>query len=207
MARTVAEIEADIAEAKSQGQPPMGAVLRGLRAELKALSEPEPAAEVTVEVAPAAPEVVPEPEKSPPVDDPTEDLMYSTEWRFIEKACAEIDLASNGNQGKLPKKLYNVLMMKVKIRRIALEVVRQVGVGAEWPQWAALGRNEDTGDLLPPKPVEPEEPAVEAEEVAPKATAGGMPVRGKSPGRDDILQRVRGAAPVNPAEMPVGVST
>jgi len=95
----------------------------------------------------------------------------TAEWRFVERTCAELNLnLTGGSAGDIVKKIYNQIKAKVTAWRMTREVVAEIGIGAEWPQFAALNRNPSTGAKLPAQP----EPApVEAD---PAATEAGMPI-------------------------------
>jgi hypothetical protein len=147
MSRTVAEVEADIASAKASGEKPMGKRLRALRDELKAATAP--ACVVDVIAATAAPTRMVE---SASIETPASDPFATDEWRFIDRACSEIKIEADGSMGNAVKKVYNELDAKVKVWRIARQIVAQVGIGNKWPQWVTLGRNPSTGEKEAPKP-------------------------------------------------------
>jgi hypothetical protein len=174
MSRTVAEVEADIASAKASGEKPMGKRLRALRDELKAATAP--ACEVVASAAPAPAARMAALNTPDPLPDSTEaigrlssyvremertnermaaetpDPFDTDEWRFIDRACSEIKIEADGSMGNAVKKVYNELDAKVKVWRIARQIVAQVGIGNKWPQWVTLGRNPSTGEKEAPKP-------------------------------------------------------
>lgn len=194
MPRTVAEIEAEIAATKAEKVHPMSARVRALRDELKAAKNPAPVPEkgldgqvAYMQFASNAGNIeVSTSGFVAPVCDP-----YSTdEWKFIEKACAEFELSDTGNQSRIVKRLYQAIDAKLKVWRLAREIVAQVGIGKEWPQFSALGRDENTGQKVAPKPVvAPKAP------VAPTVTEAGMPVRSREPSKAEILAGVTGGDP------------
>lgn len=206
MARTVEEIKADYATRKGQGVHVMSKEMRALRAEIKALEAPEdettgvqtPQAEVQVNLDPAPAAAVPE---HPPVprsafaDGAVRSVYDSDEWRFIEKAIAEIEIeARSGSQTGQFKAIYHQLDAKVKmwrrIRRLALEV----GEGGEWPQFGTLGMDPRTGLPIEAKPEPapaPVEPPAPENAPGPPATEGGMPVHTR-PFKDQIKDFVMG---------------
>jgi len=123
--------------------------------------------------------------------DSQESNPYDTdEWRFIEKACAEVEIPKSGSVTGLVKWGYSVLDAKVKIWRISREIVKQVGIGEKWPQYKDLGRSNETGEPLPPKPAPA--PVAASPEPRPTETEGGMPIRPGVPSAADIMATVAG---------------
>ena len=123
--------------------------------------------------------------------DSHESNPYDTdEWRFIEKACAEVEIPKSGSVTGLVKWGYSVLDAKVKIWRISREIVKQVGIGEKWPQYKDLGRSNETGEPLPPKPAPA--PVAASPEPRPTETEGGMPIRPGVPSAADIMATVAG---------------
>lgn len=183
MARPVVEIEADIEAAKAAGDK---TALNRLRAEKMRAGRGKPKeAEVTVAPPPtqtvSGANHVDAPAADPDYDaavsaskgwQKPKDVLNTAEWRFIEKAIAEanVDFTSGAMTG-LAKKLYNILVAKVTLWRMAHEVVEQVGVGNEWPQWSALGRNESTGRKLSEELKASPPPAPAPVPVAPRRAA------------------------------------
>lgn len=211
--RTPDEIAAEIEALKAGPNPPHGnsAKMRGLRAELRAAEEaeqvrlmrgdPPPAAEarqskdaetgVVHTWSAGSPGVLAVDWTGRPVQGPSP--FDSEEWRFLTKACAEVQLESRGNQTGVVKKFYNELWAKLTVWRLAREIVEQVGIGGTWPQWVTLGRNDSTGEKLPASRQKPA-PAPAAP-AATNQTAGGMPLRGRAPSREEILKSVAGGDP------------
>lgn len=119
----------------------------------------------------------------------------SEEWKFIQRCVAELDV--NFQSSIQTKQVYHSLVAKVKNWRIAHRIVEQLGVGATWPLFTALGIKDNSGDPIhehsvlsdvwipgwvPPSP-EPEEPEPElppigapVAETPPLVTEGGMPL-------------------------------
>lgn len=206
MTRRPEEIQADIDAEKAKGTHHMAAALRVLREELKAAT-----ATVSAEVdAPAGVvvSVTPEPvvtlgaECS--VEVPATPAVDTAEVDFIEKAIAntEIDFSSGQLTGVV-KKLYNILWAKLTLWRISRDIVKQIGPGGEWPQWAALGRNDSTGRKEEEKPAT----VVPARPVAcpaPAVTEGGMPIRSARPTAADILASVTGGDPRSGLKQEIG---
>lgn len=167
MPRSVSEIEAEMAAAKEAKVHPASAKMRALRAELDAangVASTQTSAESAVSA------------DASPAPDP----YQSDEWRFIEKACAEVRIEADGSMTNAAKKVYNVLDAKLKVWRIARAVVAQVGIGNKWPQFTDLGRDPNTGELLSEKAARttansPPTPAPAA--PAPRVTDAGMPIR------------------------------
>lgn len=176
MPRTVSEIEAEMSAAKAEGVHAQSAKMRALRAErdaVKAAPMPGDAPPATVTL-PAGTVVVGEETPVCAESDP-----YKTaEWEFIQQAIAEteVDFKSGAMTG-VAKKMFNILDMKVRLWRMAREMVAQVGIGADWPQWAALGRDENTGQKIATRPAPPARPV----DPVPAVTEGGMPIRPKVP--------------------------
>ncbi len=184
MTRTAEAIRAEMDHLKASGIHHMSKQVRDLRAEL-ADAEGE-----TVEVETPA-------ESPAPIDvaisstfADMSDPMDTDEWRFVEKACAEVQIGQRGSQTDIIKKCYNELWAKLTVWRAARDLVLRIGVGNPWPQFAALGVCGRTGQPLPAKPPEPE-----AAPSAPTQTAGGMPVRSHAPSASDILATVTGGDP------------
>lgn len=192
MQRTPEAIREDMKVARSAGCPPMGAKMRALRAELKeaegassAPPSPAPAAAPTpfAETVGAVSAFDADFEKQ--FAQPARSPYDSDEWRFIEKCAAELASRTDGMSTGRVKKAYNDLELKVRLWRIAREIVLEVGVGAEWPQWTALQRDESTGKKVEKKPAVP----APAPAAAPAATAATPIV----PPGESILAAASGA--------------
>lgn len=214
-----AEIEDLRAAAEAAGKKPSGLKLGKLRGELiDALKQENADLRACAEMGPVT---APDPDAGLEGFDQdlvdAEDPHKSDEWAFIEKSIAELQLnLTGGNMTDVAKKLYNQLRAKLRIWRIARDIVDQVGTGGDWPQWNMLNRNSSTGEVLPEKPAEPEpvaEPVAEAPVEG--VTPGGMPIHAAAPSQNDILATVTGGDPraavqaqieerSRPAERPVG---
>lgn len=189
MPRTPEEIRSEMEAAKAAGEDGRSGRMRSLKAELKEAEAALDGSDGTDDVeAPDTWSIYP-----PAVSVPDGANVYaSDEWRFVEKALAELEPEiGKGTYVGAAKKLYNVLDAKVKIWRVARDVMKRVGVGKRWPQWTALGLDDTTGEPLPPRPVPP--PA--AVPQAPKVSEAGMPVRPAAPSPADILAHVTGGDP------------
>lgn len=196
MARSVDAIEADLEALRLQGVHGNAKEMVKLKLELQAAQDADSGAEMPPQQDPEPMEVGPvtaEPGAAAevPALDPAD--FDSDEWQFIQKACAEVQTPKGGIASGLVKTLYNTLKAKVRIWRLAREIVGQVGIGGEWPQWSALGRNNSTGELLPPPEPEPE-PVLSQEEFAAAVTEGGMPVRDAAPSPEAIREAVTGGS-------------
>jgi hypothetical protein len=199
MARTVEEIQAELESVRAAGEHHMSARCRALRAELRELTgvSPEKAGADDDSVTEPAP--VPAPTETVPAKvclhaHAPEDPYASPEWAFLERACAEVELQHHGNQSDIVKKFYQELQAKVLVWRMAREIVQEVGIGNDWPQWGALGRNPSTGKKDPkfaPRP----QPEPTPEPAMPPVTDAGMPIRSRQPSKRDIIAAVVGGDP------------
>lgn len=182
MSRTVAEIEAEIASLKAAGEHQATGRMKALRAE-KALA-----------VAADAVKDTPSDEFGDMPAMPHADPFTTPEWEFIQRSIATTELEFKpGLMTGMAKKMFHVLSAKVMLWRMANDIVKQVGVGNEWPTWQALGRNDDTGAILTEKPAAPRLVAPPA--PAPAVTEGGMPMVSTAPPMDQteaMKQAIRG---------------
>jgi hypothetical protein len=174
MPRPIEAILADISSAKAAGEKPMGALLRRLRAELKEAegTAAAPASPVPAEPAPSETATDRGPLWTADFALSTASPLDSDEWRFIEKCAAELASRTDGMSTGRVKKAYNDLELKVRLWRIAREIVQEVGIGAEWPQWTALDRDESTGKKRDKKTAAAPAPAPQPEVAAPLPAAG-----------------------------------
>lgn len=175
MARTVAEIEADIAARKAAGVHPAKkemAVLRAELAEAKALlSPPAPSATPSAETASTTTSA------STATVFPADDGIDPEEMRFAMECVAGLELPLNTQISGIVSKIYDRLRAQMRVRRILIDVMKQAGRGGEWPQWATLGRDDSTGEPVKKAPVKPTI-VRDPEPVAapPPAPAAGAPV-------------------------------
>lgn len=203
MPRTAEEIQADIDAAKAAGLDGRSARVKELKAELKgATTLPREQKVLTAADADADLAGTPRPD-NPSVPAPVVPAIstsaglpgasaYETdEWRFIENAIAEAEIDLKGASATgIVKATYNVVDAKLKVWRMCREIVAQVGIGNEWPQFSALGRNDRTGAKVEPKPAPPPPPAVPAAPpAAPTRSAGAEAMIGASMGADDSAAR------------------
>lgn len=216
MSRTAAEVEAEYATLKGQGVHHMTKQMKALRAELKALGGPPstgrsgrkreapgiptPQAEVTVEVAPAPAAAIPAapadfrytfPPALPAWGPPASTVYDTDEWKFIEKAIAEISVeARTGSHTGQFKDIYHQLGMKVKMWRRVRQIVQDVGEGGDWPAFGELKVKASDGMPLPleapaPAPV-PDNGAI------PDNTEGGMPIN-PNPTPEEVMAMMGGS--------------
>lgn len=191
MPRTVEEIDAEIARLKSEGVHQSAKPIRLLRDEKAALLNPTPKVQAPEAVFTSQVGVCQSVSSGGGTAIWVPSPHNSDEWRFIEKACAEIQIETEGTMSNAVKKIYNVLEAKVKMWRLARGIVEKVGVGGKWPQFSALNINPSTGEPLPP-PI----PVLKPSMPGPVAdvTPSGMPVLAGRPGRDEIIATVTGGA-------------
>lgn len=172
MARTLAEVDADLERLRAGGVDMRTAPAKALRDE-RALIEAQDAVMDDL-----------------PAEVPSEgtDPHKTAEWAFIQQAIASTEMEFKpGLMTGMAKKMFHVLAAKVTLWRIANDIVRQVGIGNEWPQWTALGRNEDTGAIVLDKPPPPAIVRSSASvEIAPTVTMGGMPIVNTAPPMDQM---------------------
>lgn len=204
MPRSVEEIEAAMAQAKADGEPPMGKVLRALREELKAAQNPADAAGAAGPDEPApfdasasdtvVAKILPQVYGDRPLAPEPPQRGFCSEQEFIDDTLSKIAASiefKGGTLNNIVEKIYERLDAVLKARRVVVEIVQDLGEGATWPQWMALNRNGSTGAKLPPRP----EPAPRVVPVAPSVTEGGMPVRSARPSSAEILSTVAGGDP------------
>lgn len=206
MPRTSQDIQADIDAAKSRGVHQASREMKALRKELAAVN-------ATTTESNASGASSPQPAVSESAAGTANaDPLKSDEWRFIEKVIAEMQIEfSKGSTTGAMKKIYNELDARIKMWRLSREIVAQIGPGNEWPQWAALGRNDSTG-RREDRPAPPPRPVV-APDPVPPTTEGGMPIRSAKPPDSEILAQFGGAAEMvaasiasraRPAPVPAG---
>lgn len=201
MPRTVAEIESEMSKLRAEGVHHSTKEMKTLRDELKSIGAgdaPVPSQE-TVDLAAvdlAAADIASIGTRTETLGSAIEveakyesaDPLQSDEWAFIQKSIAEIEVKFDGQNGHITKDLYHNVMFKVTVWRMAREIVKEVGVGGEWPQWVALNRNDSNGAkrTLKPAPVRAA-PVAEIPGGGVKAvTEGGMPMVDTAPPSDEV---------------------
>lgn len=122
MARAAAEIEADIVKAKAAGEPPMGARIRALRTELKALDAP------AVEHS-----------------EPPQALPASSDISFVNDALAQLLLKGKGLAGRAEQN-YSDIRSLLEAKHLIEDIAGLVPANRlVLPPWDKLGREKDTG--------------------------------------------------------------
>ncbi len=131
----------------------------------------------------------PEPAVLPDVATPSS-LFDSQEWNFVERLIARAPIETGSGRCK---KIYNDVDARVKVWRILRGIYEQIGVGNVWPQWVALKRDENTGELKSEKttPV-----LLQTPPPAPQSgvTEGGMPIRASAPPASEMDEFKRSIA-------------
>ncbi len=136
------------------------------------------------------------------------DPFDTDEWRFIEKSIAEqkLDLRGGSTTG-IVKHIFNLVDAKLKIWRLTRELVSEIGIGVEWPQFSALGRDDRTGKKKAPKKQMVEVPKVVAPDpepalVSPEAVAAAARgVQDTGTMAQDIAKALSGTLGGAPVEM------
>jgi len=216
MPRTPEEIQAEMKRLKAEGVHHASKPFRALRAELEAAggaprpSEPKRKRKASkgrreaFKPAPLPMEVTVEPAQ--PVEIPSrarveEDVFDTDEWRFIERCCVEFSLEMRGVNSSMTKKACDIISIKVKVWRLMRGLFKDLGPGAELPQYADLGLDPTFGRPIKPKQQDNGKVEAPVEEEAPAMTDAQMPVRSK-PSREALLEQLGGKSRFDPRMAP-----
>lgn len=190
MARTIAEIDADITRLKASGLDGRSAGMRELRDERAAVIATLPAEPVHSVTLPARVSVDAEVEDLPFVTAPEPKMPSSEadeERAFVQKVISDYVVVPGTS---VVKNMYQNVKYKVRVWRIMRGVLARALAGADLPEWAELGLDSYTGEKAVEKPKPPlvTTPVAAERQIPPPAQVPAFAPSSGAPSELDMLK-------------------